>query len=269
MPIKIVRLRRTTAIYFGVGFPTAITLMIYVGLFIISILRKPTLEHLTVLLYLWQTQVAAALAIAAAMIGAAAIFEQTAANQRQEYQRRTRRAVALRAVLPLVLSELADYTDQCASTYLRLLAVPIAQASQSRTQFPSLPPAFSDRLIELIEASEQDHASPLISLLRRVQIQRARAKNAESRTMGRSGHLLTQRNLEDGLIDTSEIHARCAKLFVYARGESELPASDIFAADVKSSLSILTISEQTQPNLNDQIDRRQASVPRGKPWPEL
>jgi hypothetical protein len=263
------RLRLTTAICFVVGFPTVIMLMIYVILFLLSIYRNPTREHFIVLLYVWQTQVGAAFAVAAAMIGAAAIIEQTAANKSQEDLRRSRRAVALRAVLPIILSELVDYTNQCLSIYLGLLAVQIAQASRSGSTFPSLPSTFSDRLIELIEASQQDHAAPLIALLRRAQIQQARAKDVEGRTMGRIGHLLMPGNLEGGLIDTSEIHARCGKLFLYARGESELPASDIFATDVKSSLQVLTITQQNAPNLDSQIDRRQATVPPGAPWPEL
>ncbi len=187
MTVKKSRLRLTTTIYFIVGFPTIIMLMIYAILFFLSVVRNATRQHVIVLLYLRQTQVGAAFAVAAAMIGAAAIFEQTSANKCQEDLRRSQRAVALRAVLPIILSELVYYTNQCVSSYMGLLALPIVQASRTSTIFPSLPPAFSDRLIDLIEASQQDHASPLIALLRRAQIQQARAKDVEGRTMGRVG----------------------------------------------------------------------------------
>ena len=86
----------------------------YLWLFVQSMLHQPTREHLTTLLFLWQTQTGAAFALAAAFIGAVAVLHQTTATARRSDARRGRRATALRAVLPLMLSELIGYTEWCA-----------------------------------------------------------------------------------------------------------------------------------------------------------
>lgn len=74
----------------------------------------PTWKHLIELLYLWQAQTGAAFALAAAVLGAIVIPHQTGTTRRLEETRRTRRADTLRAVLPLILTELADYAANCA-----------------------------------------------------------------------------------------------------------------------------------------------------------
>ena len=71
-----------------VGTPTLAASGLYIFLFLRSMHRHPTLEHLIVLLSLRQTQTGAAFAIAAALLGAVAILYQTETTQRLEEARR-------------------------------------------------------------------------------------------------------------------------------------------------------------------------------------
>jgi hypothetical protein len=110
------------------------------------------------LLFLWQTQTGAAFAIAAAGVGARVILDQTATTRRLDERRRERRATALRAVLPLDLMELTDYTSKCAAIYGDLLARPNQfNIHAPDLPFPPLPEGLASRLTELIEATDPDH----------------------------------------------------------------------------------------------------------------
>lgn len=152
--------------------PTFAAAGVYVWLFLRSVTTNPTLEHLIALLFMWQIQTGDAFALAAALIGAAVVLDQTATTRRLEEIRRARRATALRAVLPLMLTEISDYASRCAGINARLLAQPSNTAIRENRDlgFPDLPAGVVDRLIDLIEASERDHARPLIILAKRVQI---------------------------------------------------------------------------------------------------
>jgi hypothetical protein len=225
-------------------------------------------------LFLWQTQTGALLAVAAALIGAAAILQQTRTTQRLEEVRRERRAVALRAVLPLTLTELSAYAASCAEINATLLEpiYPLRQPGGSSgimapsLHYPPLPVGLVDRLIGLIEASEQDHARPLIILLRWVQIQHARCLNTMRRA--RDGYL-PRLHIVDRMIDAAEIYARCEKLFAYSRGTANAPAAAITADDVKKALFLLETGLSDLAELEEKIGRMAQVGQNGAIWPEV
>jgi hypothetical protein len=97
------RAKLTTGTGFLIAAPTLAALGLYGGLFFRSIVTHPTLGHLIALLFLWQTQTTGAFAIAAAVVGAAAILYQVETTSRLAEEERDRRAAALWAVLPLTL----------------------------------------------------------------------------------------------------------------------------------------------------------------------
>ncbi len=192
-PVRWLLRRLWQAVMVGALVPTLVTLGVYGGLFVRSVVRHPTLDHLIALLFLWQTQTGAAFAIAAAFIGGAVVLHQTATTRRLEDVRRSRRAAALRAVLPLALSELCDYAARCAAISAELLAQPSSSPVKAPgLSVPSLPPGLVDQLTELIEASEPDHARPLIVLVRRVQIQHARMRDMQRRAGSQTGSILVR-----------------------------------------------------------------------------
>jgi hypothetical protein len=270
--MKVPRLQRRVSLTttFGalVAVPTVVMLGVYGWLFLRSMLRQPTLEHLIALLFLWQTQTGAAFAVAAALIGASVVLHQTATTRRLEETRRERRAAALRAVLPMALTELGDYAVRCAEISATLLTQPNGERIEDPgLRFPPLPAGLVDRLTELIEASEPDHARPLIVLLRRVQIQHARLRETERRASGQGGSILVRARVVGCVIDAAEIYARCEKLFAYARGTAKAPATIISSDDVKSALFPMRPGLSDTDEVKKEIDRY-ALVDQNGGWPE-
>ncbi len=247
-----------------IGTLTLAALGVYSWLFVRSMLAHWTLKHFIVLLFRWQTLTGAVFAIAAAVIGATAILHQTETTRQREEKRRERRAAALRAVLPLALTELSDYAARCATICAEWLVQSRAQGGSALAfQFPALPTGLVDTLIELIEAIESDHARPLVVLLRRLQIQHARARDIQQRVTGQHGKILLRNNVVGGVIDAAEIHARCSKLFAYARGCATVPAAAISSNDVKQALFLMLPCLGDAEELGQKIDHRATAD-----WPE-
>ena len=258
-----------TTIGFLVAAPTLATLGLYSWLFLRSMLRDPTLKHLITLLFLWQTQIGAAFAIAAALLGAAVILHQTATARRLEEKRRERRVAALRAVLPLALMQLSDYAASGAKIHAALLGQPKTQRIKaSGLQFPSLPDELVSRLTELIEATDSDRARPLIILVRRLQIHHARARDTQMRSTAQQGSILVRTNVVGRVIDAAEIYARCEKLFVYARSDADVPVAAVSPDDVKNALLLISASLTDMEELEQGIKRRESEDQNGPSWPE-
>jgi hypothetical protein len=250
--------------------PTVLIGLVYVGLFLRSMVRLLTLPHLIALLFLWQAQMGAAFALAAALIGAIAIVRQTEATERRAEERRQRRATALRAVLPLLLSELNDYAASCANIFAQVLESnedapwtwPTGKAAPGSTTFatgvpvmiPPLPSGLVGQLIDLIETIPPDHARPLVTLVKRVQIQHSRALALQQRILSpRQGQMVVRSNVLACLIDAIEVHARCARLFPYARGEIMAPPAVVSTDDVQGS-ALLAVYAPVLDEVAAQID---------------
>lgn len=242
----------------------------YTWLFVRSMQRAGwTLTHLIDLLILWQAQTGVAFAIAAAFIGAAAVLYQTAAARQVEDDKRKRRAEALRATLPMPLSELADYATGCAESYAQLLGhPPDLPIIAPGLQFPSLPVGLSDRFTEMIEASEATHVRPLVLLIRQVQIHHARMQDTRARAEGRHGAILVRQNVITYIVDAAEIYARCDGLFLYARGEPNKAATRIHADDVRRALFLMLSRLSDTDDITEEINRRVAHEEDGRQWPE-
>jgi len=278
--------------------PTLLVLLVYVALFARAMLRQWTLKHLITLLYLWQTQTGAAFALAAALVGAIALVRQTTATERRAKTRRARRAAALRAVLPLMLTELTDYAERCVTIFsavlkrnLTSLALNPAERSAPQQlwwvaddeQLPPLPERLVEQLIELIETSEPDHARPLILLARSVQLQHARARELRGRVVRRrdvpqggatrrddGAQVITRANVVDRVIDAAEVLARCEKLFGYARGDAESPPAPISADDVDKAMQQMRTARAllNEEQWEREFERYAAAETQLRPWPE-
>jgi hypothetical protein len=270
-PIRRMWQRLTDAIG-GIGamvvlVPTLLALLVYVVLFVRSVIRQPTLPHLIALLFLWQTQTGAAFALAAALIGAIAILRQTGATKRREEGRRERRANALRAMLPLMLSELIDYAAHCADILAEVIELkPAPWRWPIDQQIPPLPSGFVGQLTDLIEAIPLDYARPLVTLVKRAQIQHSRALDLQQRILSpRQGEIVVRANLLLCLIDATEVRARCERLFPYARGEMSAPPAAVSADDVQRA-AFLAVRASLLDEVAAEIDRYAAS--KAVSWPD-
>jgi hypothetical protein len=231
--------------------------------------RHPSLHHFFVLSYIWQTLVAAVFAIAAATIGAGAVFYQVNQTTASEENRSRMRARALRAALPLALSELSDYAKKCADIHIFLLSQQTNGIIRAAgIQFPSLPSGLVSGFTDLIETSDEAHGRPLIDLIRRIQVQHARALNIQERATGQqAGSLLLASNLIAAVFDAAEIFARCGALFMYSRGEATEPAQSITFVNVADALSTLLISYQDMAAFADAFKHREEMGKEEGTWP--
>jgi hypothetical protein len=92
-----------SSLVLGVGAP----LLLYAALFLRSMFRHGwELDHLTVLLFVWQTQTSAAFALLAALVGAWVLYHQGEARWHRE------RATLVAALLAEVTSILRTYEEQ-------------------------------------------------------------------------------------------------------------------------------------------------------------
>jgi hypothetical protein len=101
--------------------PTMVAAVVYFGLFLRSMARHDwAWDHLTTLLFLWQTQTGAAFALAAALIGSAIILDQTQAARRQEEDRRRLDRKVLATALLCEVNFLMERLDLEEQNYRKL-----------------------------------------------------------------------------------------------------------------------------------------------------
>lgn len=247
----------------------AVCVLPYAFLFGRSMLRHSTVQHFIALSYIWQTLIAAGFAVVAALTGACLLLCQIGQTAELENRRLRNRARALRAALPLALSELSDYAKKCAELNATLTSKQTNGMVQTNgVQFPSLPVGLVADLTDLIEASDENHGRPLIDLIRRVQIQHARALSIQDRATGHNlVSVTTVNNLKAGVLDAAEIFARCSALFEYARGEATTPAEPITFKNVRDAMSLVLIRCPDMTPFEDAFNPREQYSKNDNTWP--
>ena len=253
-----------------VAAPTLLALALYAWLFGFALYRDPSRAHLVALLYLWQTQVAGVLAIGAALLGAAAVLHQTGANRQREMDQLARRAGALRAAMPMIIDGVSQYAFDCARVYdepWRAGCDPIVQ--RPAAPFPDLPPGIVDAVVAFLETiGIGPGGRQFTTLLRDLQIYRARARDTSYRAEAGNTSILVRHTLIGRAVDSASIYARCERLFVYARSMALTEVGDITSADVEKAVRLLPVNSIPEEELRQEIARRSASNHvGGERWP--
>ena len=127
--------------------------------------------------------------------------------------------------MPLTLSGFMNYAEQnahaCASMLTKLGEPP---TDLKTIVFATMPTDQVDRLIEIIEASEPQHAAPLIEILRHLQLHQAQLLSTEIWLLGRyAAFIIGAHNIHSHIADAAEIIAMCGKLLDFARGAEDSP----------------------------------------------
>lgn len=215
----------------------------------------------------WETLFAAAVALLAAGIGAYFLNRQITEARRAENKRRGRRYRAIRAGMPMTLSEVCDWTELLVKQWLyarelaqgEVLDFVIAEEmggkprlDPDRLAFPKLPHGVIENLQEMIEASSRPIGSPYVKLLEQIQVRVARARGAEaSFKTGESTFGASYINGE--IVEVAAVYALASNQFDRARDArvDEQP----LGADVHRALNIMQVRDLTHREIHEIVAR--------------
>lgn len=207
----------------------------------------------------WETIFAATLALAAAMIGAAFIQRQI----RQVEERRQRRYLAVRATMPLTLSRLCGYADDCVQV---LHPFSRKKANGGHLQdnpaeafaLPSVPADIVTDLRDMIEACSPDQAEPLVELLGVLQVQMSRLGGLHADLAGPKRKIVGDSYFLTVLLDSADLYARASALFDFARAGPDVAdapeAKRLPAEKLRSALFLMSVRADNAPELYRHID---------------
>jgi hypothetical protein len=171
-------------------------------------------------LYDWQQLIAGFIAILAAMIGWFAIQAQVRQVEAHERELDRRRYAASRAMLPLALSGVSEYTHQCIDALLALYGE--SETIQKADDFtpPPVPSTSTADLRAMVEACSAAEGATIAKLLARIQVQMAGLRGLQ-RDLRVSETVVTRKHLEQFFVDTIEIQARASALYRFARSDED------------------------------------------------
>lgn len=204
----------------------------------------------------WQPLFVGILALLAA-IGTIGMMQlQIRATERRHLDERFRRGRAARAVLPLALSTIGHFAQECMTFLVRnRLAI------QAHTPIVDPKPEFPSDIIqpikESIEFADDGPAATLAKLLREMQVHNARFTGLLADADRRRLSIL---DVNQALMDAAKIYALVARHFEYARMESEDAPKPIDGDAVRSALFVNRIHREEYPDLFDMVTRRERHI---------
>lgn len=193
----------------------------------------------------WQTLVGAALALPLA-------FWAIRVPARQEHRRQERRRAAVRASMPIRLSELSDYSI-LAMRRLAKLRRPggVPNSAFKNFEKPQIPQGLVQGLESTIEALEDERVvGRLSSIIGEIQV--LDSNMAELHLKPEAGG-----NIDSFLRRAALIHAQTESLYEFARGETEVIKHPLDWGDVRRGLQIARVYENTHPDVYGLIERRE------------
>jgi len=169
----------------------------------------------------WQTLIAGVLALLGAGLTVWIVHRQIRQTTKSEEKRRLREEQAARAVLPLALSELAQYADDC----IRLIA-PHIPANGDPPEFPKdfvvprIPEGTIEPLRDCARYADANIARQIHTMLGKLQVQHSRLDSIRQRTLQNQMRVLHYYEGVGAVIDAAEVQTLMGELLLYARGKS-------------------------------------------------
>lgn len=205
-------------------------------------------------LYRWQTLVAGLIAVAAALVGGAFVFNQTRESRRQHDTLLARRHAAARSVLPLALSRLVDYAEEAAHALEALRSTAVGQRVRGHAGVPFTVPSFEsvsiERLRDTIESASDEVGDRISRVISDVQVLDSRLRGFPSKLLPGSSSIIAVHNIDDYILNAATIYARCFELFAYARRETDAaPSTFPSAGSLCAALRLLGFDELTHDNI--------------------
>lgn len=203
----------------------------------------------------WQTLASGVLAIVAAIVGGGFIYNQTRQTRSIESDRLDRRHKAARALLPLVLSALIDYSRSVAADlknfYLASHGNVVDRNALNAWQIPPVPHDEIRTLTDVVDAASNEVATAIADLIGDIQVQAARLRGLQSET-----RITSKTDLEEYILDVAEIYAQCENMFDYARRETDIVQPEIKYEDIRRSLRLMNFYDAQFGELMETVARR-------------
>ncbi|WP_104662878.1 hypothetical protein [Ensifer adhaerens] len=219
-------------------------------------------------IYDYQTLIAGIAAVWAARWSVNAIRRQIAQVDRIESDRNDAKRSAARAVLPLSLSFLSEYAEECAAKLRELLDKcenGILPKHIAIPAFPDVPVDVVSALKELIEFSPLSERVSLARLLGALQIQRSRIKGMPKRQR-REEETIFGNNIKAYILDCAEIYARSASLYNFGRGVENAMPADVTRSEMLNALHNMNIFDELHEELAEQFGLRAEGVWVSRSW---
>jgi hypothetical protein len=204
----------------------------------------------------WQTLVAGIIALVGAwwtVRGIRSQINQTIEFERDQHEREER---AARSVLPMALSELAQYATDC----IKLLE-PYAPVTGNGPKIPAgmAAPRIPEGILGPMQASAKSAnattAGDIAGTLAWMQAQHSRLEGLIQRAAERPGKDIWNIEAIGAIMDAAELHARCAMLFPYSRGSTPDP-NLTFKEQLQTALFLAGIVAVDHPGLQAALERR-------------
>lgn len=210
----------------------------------------------------WQTLIAGLIAIAAAFVGGAFINKQIQQTEILERDRRSREFAAARAMLPIYLSNLAQYMQDCAKGLKALYRLRKVDPSPAQAfdvpEFPPAPLEAAHFLQSVILTSPAQFRKPFVDILQELQTFDARLRMMRGRyTTAAQAKQATRSGLLDITIQAIELYALIESMFPFSRDESDdVPTEPMIAGRYTTAMSILDFDGENAPELLKAVAQR-------------
>jgi len=200
----------------------------------------------------YQTLIGAGAALYAAWYAGRWVQRQIHDARRAEIDRLARESYAARAVLPLALSSVANYANDCIGALVALKsAATLGSSAPVHFHIPTVPDDAVRPLQQAVRfALEATVAKELADLLGRFQIQRSRPLSLQ-RDLATPGSrvIITQHTIHDAIYDAAQLHALAARWFLFGRRSEEGDLARASADEIRSTLRINGFFEEQEPDL--------------------
>lgn len=200
------------------------------------------------------------LALGAAIWAGALLRSQIMQSERHETERLRRRHAAVRATLPLALSQLSDYAEGVArqfTQFVREADEHIDQDALSNITLPELSDSFLKTLIDTIEAAPTETPrEAMADMIRDLQILQSRIR---FHTNVERGKITLKSNIEDIIVRAAEIEGWVAILYPYSRRQLDEVKPVNLLEESKKSLNSFGFYEETDRRIFERLIRHAAS----------
>lgn len=183
----------------------------------------------------YQTLIAAAAAVVTIFVLRSQIAEARSAEARNV----ARAQIAARAYLPLALTEVCEYAEEC------MIRLDKHRIDRLAFVLPDIPQNAIEAIHACIATAAKEQAIRLAAILSDIQVQRARLRGRTRR--------LRSSTISDGIFDSAELYARSESLFEWARRTSS-SAPNPHRRDIQIAIRVAGVEIRHYPLISKRME---------------